>query len=66
MNLQDIRQFAQNRGLKPRKLSKTDLVRCIQLDEGNFDCFATAYDGICDQYGCLWRKDCFSASKKLQ
>ncbi len=64
MNLQEIRQLARNQGLKPNKLSKLDLVRQIQLNEGNFDCFATAYDQVCDQYGCLWRKDCFAAAKR--
>jgi len=64
MNLQEIRRLARNQGLMPKKLSKLDLVRQIQRNEGNFDCFATAYDGVCDQYACLWRKDCFAAAKR--
>lgn len=63
MNVQEIRALARTRGLRPRNLNKRDLVRFIQRDEGNFDCFATAYEGACDQQGCIWRKDCFTASK---
>lgn len=66
MNLPEIREIARTRGLKPRNLNKMELIRSIQLNEGNFDCFATAFGGSCDQDGCLWRKDCFSASKKPQ
>ena len=65
MNVQEIRELARTRGLRPRNLNKRELIRSIQREEGNFDCFATAFDGNCDQEDCLWRKDCFSASKKL-
>jgi hypothetical protein len=37
------------------------LIKAIQIKEGNFDCFATAYGGVCDQTGCRWREDCFAA-----
>ena len=63
MNLQEIRAVARTRGLRPRNLNKRELIRLIQRNEGNFDCFATAYDGACDQQGCVWREDCFLASK---
>ena len=63
MNVQDIQKIARDAGVLPGKLSKTALVRAIQRHEGNFDCFATAYDGICDQTGCLWRDDCFAAAR---
>lgn len=39
-------------------LSKTELIRKLQLSEGNFDCYARASDGVCDQPACLWREDC--------
>lgn len=66
MNVQEIRHIAKERGLKPGKLTKPDLVKMIQKEEGNFTCFATAVDGECDQTGCLWRKDCFTMARKLQ
>ena len=62
MNMQEIREIAKNCGLKPGRLTKIDLVRQIQKAEGNFDCFATALDGVCDQTGCLWREECFKAA----
>lgn len=62
MKLEEIRSIAKSHGIKLNKLSKTELIKSIQTDEGNFDCFATAYDGVCDQMNCLWREDCFAAA----
>ena len=62
MNMQEIRTIAKAHGVKAGKLTKVKLVRSIQAAEGNFDCFATAADGFCDQQGCLWREDCFKAA----
>jgi len=64
MNMQEIRQIARSRGLKAGKKTKINLVRSIQNAEGNFDCFATAVGGICDQEACLWRQDCLTLSVK--
>jgi len=64
MNMQDIRSIAKEYGLKTGKMTKVNLVRTIQLTEGNFDCFATASSGECDQTGCLWRDDCLTLAKK--
>ena len=63
MKLEQVRSIAKAHSIKPGHLSKTELIRAIQNGEGNFDCFATAYDGECDQAGCLWREDCFDASE---
>lgn len=63
MKMQQILDIARRRGLQPGRLGKTELVRAIQRAEGNFDCYATAYDGVCDQYQCLWREDCFAAAR---
>ena len=62
MNIQQIRQIARDRGVKPGRLNKQDLIRQIQRQEGNFDCFASAYAGSCDQRDCLWREDCLRMS----
>ena len=66
MNVQEIRGIAKQMGLAPGKKPKLELVRLIQSTEGNFECFATAVNGECDQLGCLWRKDCFAMAKKAQ
>jgi len=58
MNMKEIRTMAKQQGIKPLKRTKAALVRSIQLNEGNFDCFATASAGECNQTGCLWREDC--------
>jgi len=58
MNMQQIRDIAQQHGLKTGKLAKIELIHTIQLQEGNFDCFGSATAGQCDQQACLWREDC--------
>lgn len=64
MKMDDIRTLARTAGVRPGKLNKTDLVRSIQRHEGNFDCFATAFEGHCDQHHCRWREDCFHLAKQ--
>lgn len=63
MHMQDIRKIAQEHGLKTSRLSKLALVRLIQGSEGNFECFATALHGQCDQMECRWREDCLGQSQ---
>lgn len=64
MHIQTIRSIAKNHGIKTGRMSKADAIRSIQRAEGNFDCFASAFDGICDQLQCAWRDDCLPTSKK--
>ena len=64
MQMQEIRSKAKEIGLKVAKQTKVELVRSIQVAEGNFSCFATAINGVCDQTDCIWREDCFAAAKK--
>lgn len=66
MLLQDIRLIAKEHGLKTSGLTKKKLVKQIQIAEGNFDCFATAIDGICDQLDCRWREDCLKVSPRTK
>jgi len=65
MLVQDIRAIAREHGLKTSGLNKVALVRAIQASEGNFDCFARATDGICDQPDCRWREDCLGKLKAV-
>ncbi len=64
MKMEEVRSIAKSHSIKPEHLSKTELIRTIQAEEGNFDCFATAYDGECDQVNCIWREDCFESAHK--
>ena len=61
VKFQDIRKIASKRGLKVAKLNKLQLIRNIQKDEDNYECFATPYVHECDQMNCLWREDCLNA-----
>jgi len=62
MNIEEIRHIAKTLHIKRAHRSKTELIRSIQTKEGNFDCFGTAASGMCDQYDCKWRNDCFASS----
>ena len=62
MKLEEIRTIAKSRSIQPGKLTKNMLIKSIQLEEGNFDCFGSAYLGVCDQLGCSWRDDCFQVA----
>lgn len=64
MNMQDIKSIAKEYGIKTGKLKKVELVQSIQIAEGNFDCFTTAAEKLCDQLECLWREDCFTLASK--
>ncbi|MEY4140527.1 MAG: hypothetical protein RLZZ371_2709 [Pseudomonadota bacterium] len=63
MNLKNIRQLAKTLKIEPGHLSKPELIWQIQLAEGNFDCYASAQSGECDQLDCTWRTDCLSGSQ---
>jgi hypothetical protein len=64
MKLENIRSIARMRGIPHEDLSKTELIRMLQICEGNFNCFGTAVAGVCDQADCLWREDCFATARK--
>jgi hypothetical protein len=63
----EVRARVKALGIKqPRGAGKVELVRLLQQAEGNFDCFATAIDGECDQLDCIWREDCFDLAQRQQ
>ncbi len=43
------------------RASKIQLIRSIQISQGNVPCIATAYARECNQIACCWREDCFTA-----
>jgi len=59
MTVKEIREKAKEMGVKPGRLNKTQLIRAIQTQEGNYPCFQTALD-TCDQEACCWREDCLT------
>jgi hypothetical protein len=59
MTLKQIKEMAKAKGVKVGNMKKENIIRAIQLAEGNFDCFGSAAAGDCNQTNCLWRADCF-------
>lgn len=59
MKIADVQKKAKEMGLKAGRIKKTDLIRAIQIAEGNSPCFGTAA-GYCDQVNCFWAEDCLS------
>jgi len=58
MRLVEIEKKARNLGIRDTwKYSKKDLVKMIQRQEGNSDCFGTS-NRSCNQLACCWRIDC--------
>jgi len=58
MKLDEIKEIAKRHNIKAGKMKKADLVRAIQLAEGNKVCFDTGQAETCGQQACLWREDC--------
>ena len=51
-------ESAEHHSMQDASPSKIERIRAIQLAEGNFDCYAKADRGECDQVECSWRNDC--------
>jgi len=62
MKMQEIHIKARQLGINSFGKSKTDLIREIQLKEGNFDCYGSAQD-YCDQEDCAFRASCLDKKK---
>jgi hypothetical protein len=58
MNMNQVKEIAKDRGVKPGKMKKQDLIRTIQQVEGNPECFNTNFSQACGQDDCIWRPDC--------
>ena len=56
--MEQVRAVAARMGIKAGKMKKCDLIRSIQLAEGNDACFDTGAARECGQQECLWREDC--------
>jgi hypothetical protein len=57
MIVKDIKKIAVQKGISPQKMKKAEMIRAIQVQEGNFPCYETAKD-YCDRQDCLWQEDC--------
>ena len=52
-----LRARARDLGVVTSKLQKPEVIKAMQLAEGNFDCFGTAME-YCHQVEGLFRMDC--------
>ena len=57
MKMQEVREIAKKFSIKTGGMKKVDLIRAIQIEEGNTPCFNTEVND-CDQTDCCWRGDC--------
>lgn len=58
MKMQELREIAKKRGIKTVNMKKVEIIRAIQLDESNADCYNTGNVDKCGQTECLWKADC--------
>jgi hypothetical protein len=45
-------------GIKTANMKKADIIKAIQLAEGNIDCYDSGKSASVGQDNCLWREDC--------
>ena len=65
MNKNMLLKMAKQHRVFDASLNTAELIRKIQLAEGNFDCYARADQGHCDQSECLWQKGCLLESAAI-
>jgi hypothetical protein len=58
MKMEEIKAIAKGRGIVTGRLVKGELIRAIQRQEGNPDCFGDIDRVSCPETGCLWLADC--------
>ncbi len=58
MKMQELREIAKKRGIKTANMKKADIIRSIQREEGNSDCYCSGNVDKCGQTKCLWKDDC--------
>jgi hypothetical protein len=57
MNMMELREKAKPLGVKPARMKKIELVRAIQVAEGNRPCYGTQEGRCTNGYCCFWA-DC--------
>ncbi|RQW87056.1 MAG: SAP domain-containing protein [Geobacter sp.] len=58
MKLEDVKKVAKDRGIQIKNMKKAEIIRAIQRDERNNDCYNTESSDSCGQFSCTWRDDC--------
>ena len=57
MIVQEIRKIAKGMGINGTKMLKKELIRAIQVKEGNIPCYQSGIND-CAQSDCCWHSDC--------
>ena len=60
MKFGEIRGMGKAMGINTYGMSKTNIIRAIQREEDNFDCYSTDRVDICEELSCLWRVECMN------
>jgi hypothetical protein len=58
MTFAEIKKIAIEQGIRVVGVTKIDIVRAIQKQEGNTTCFASGKAAECGQPHCLWSAVC--------
>ncbi len=66
MTPKQLKAVAKEYGLNAKGLSPTEFIQSIQREEGNFDCYASASAGECDQELCRWRGHCLATESPVR
>ena len=60
MNFNEIKRMAKGMGINTFGIKKLDVIRAIQREENNIECYGTQRVDICHEDACLWRNECIS------
>lgn len=58
MTLTEIKAIAKKKKVVIGKLKKEELIKAVQVAEGNSPCFKASFAPSCAVMNCLWRSDC--------
>lgn len=58
MKIEQIKNIAKQQGILVGKMKKSDIIKAIQLHEGNSACYGAGIAAQCGQQNCAWREDC--------
>ena len=62
MDIEDIRIIAQRYRVECDGRSKNEIIRKIQMHNGQSNCFGTNHGDSCRYAGCCWREECSDAA----
>ena len=62
MKMKEIQTMGKKCGINSFGKTKANLIREIQIAEGNFDCFGKAFE-YCDQLKCCFRTICLNGNQ---